>query len=421
MASRPETTTSMQCICSTFGSAGDVFPMLGLALALRERGHDILFLTNAHFEKLVRGHGLSFEPLGTEADFQASISNPDLWNPRRAFGHVFRSFGPFLKRQYEVHAQHAAEPDVVAITNCLGLGAYVARDKFGTRTITVHCQPAVVWSDIEPPTLPGIMGPRWLKSLMYALGEKFVIDRVVCPFLNPWRRELGLPPVQRITRWWNSPDGVLCMFPAWYAPPQRDWPANLVQTDFPLWNANSDAGLSADVARFLAAGDPPIVFTPGSANVHGAEFFAAAVQACRTLQRRGILLTEYREQIPGALPDTVAHFSYVPLDALLPRCAAFVHHGGIGSTSQALLAGIPQVLMPLAHDQYDNGMRVERSGVGASIPSPKFTGPRLTEALRKLMASPSVAVACRTAAAKLAKCEGLTRSADAIEQFCRST
>ncbi|MFO1093651.1 MAG: glycosyltransferase [Planctomycetaceae bacterium] len=408
----------MQFLCSTFGSAGDVFPMLGLALALYERGHEILFVTNGHFESLVRGHGLPFEPLGTEADYQASISNPDLWNPRRAFGHVFRSFGPFLKRQYEIHTQHAGKPDVVALTNCLGFGAFVARDKFHIRTLTVHCQPAVVWSDIEPPTLPGIMGPRWLKSLMYTLGEKFVIDGVVCPFLNPWRRELGLPPVKKITRWWNSPDGVLCMFPDWYAPPQRDWPPNLVQTDFPLWNANSNAGLSADVSIFLEQGDPPIVFTPGSANVHGAEFFGAAVEACHALRRRGILLTEFREQIPAALPDTVKHFAYVPLDLLLPRCAAFVHHGGIGSTSQALLAGNPQVLMPLAHDQYDNGTRVERLGVGASIPSPKFNGARLTEALRKLLTSPSVASACRTAAAKLVQRDGLARSAAAIERLC---
>jgi len=407
----------MHILCSTFGSAGDVFPMLGLALALRDRGHRILFVTNGHFADVVRGHGLPFEPLGTEADFQAGISNPDLWRPRRAFAHAFRSFSPFLKRQYEIHADLAADPATVAITNGLGFGAFVARDKLGLRTITVHCQPAVVWSDVEPPTLPGLAGPRWLKSAMYALGEKLVIDRVVCPFLNPWRRELGLPPVHRITRWWNSPDGVLCMFPDWFAPPQPDWPTQLVQTDFPLWNAGSEAGLSEDVAQFLNAGDRPIAFTPGSANVHGAGFFAAAIDACRALHRRGILLTPFVEQLPVSVPDSVRHFSYVPLDLLLPRCAAFVHHGGIGSTSQGLLAGIPQVLMPLAHDQFDNGARVEKLGVGAAIPAPRFTGPRLTEALRTLLESQTVASACHSAAEKLANRDGLSRSAEAIERL----
>lgn len=369
-------------VCSTFGSAGDVFPILGLALALRERGHDILFATNDHFRVLVESHGLPFEPLGTEADFQACISNPDLWHPQRAFGHVFRCMQPIVKRQYAIHEECAARGgDVVAISNCLGFGALLAREKLRIPLVTLHVQPAVIWSRYEPPTLPGVIGPRWLKSLMYGLGEKFVIDRTVCPFLNEWRRELGLPPVKRITRWWNSPDGIVCLFPDWFAAPQPDWPPNLFQTDFPLWNADSSDGLPPEVEAFLRSGDAPIVFTPGSANVHGHEFFTAAVEACRTLKRRGILLTGYVDQLPANLPESIAHFHYVPLDVLLPRCAAFIHHGGIGSTSQALLAGIPQVLMPLAHDQFDNGARVEKLGVGASIPAPKFNATRLIRIL----------------------------------------
>jgi rhamnosyltransferase subunit B len=252
---------------------------------------------------------------------------------------------------------------------------------------------------------------------MYGLGEKFVIDRTVCPFLNEWRHELGLPPLSRITRWWNSPDGIVCLFPDWYAAPQPDWPPNLVQTDFPLWNAHVEQGLAPEVDAFLRSGEPPIVFTPGSANVHGHEFFAAAVEACRALNRRGILLTEHADQIPSGLPESVAHFPYVPLDLLLPRAAAFVHHGGIGSTSQALLAGIPQVLMPLAHDQFDNGARVENLGIGASIPAPKFNAARLTEALKRLFGSDAVMHSCRVAAKRLANRDGLTTSAEAIDHL----
>jgi len=403
-------------LCSTFGSAGDVFPILGLALELRRRGHEIVFATNSHFEALIRSHGLPFQALGTEADYQACIRDPDLWKPRAAFAHVFQSFRPILKQQYELHAElHARDRNAIAISNCLGFGARLAQEKLGVRLITLHVQPAVIWSDAAPPKLPGIAGPRWLKSLMYGIGEKLVIDRTVCPFLNPWRAELGLPPVKRITRWWNSPDGVLCLFPDWFAPPQRDWPPNLIQTDFPLWNANSAQGLAPEVEGFLNAGDPPIVYTPGSANMHGSEFFAAAIEACRVLNRRGILLTEFAEQLPGNLPTSVAHFRYVPLDVLLPRAAAFVHHGGIGSTSQGLAAGIPQVLMPLAHDQFDNAARVEKLGVGASIPAPRFNTVRLTNALRSLFGSPSVAAACQAAAARLTERDGLSLAAEWID------
>ena len=409
-------------ICSTFGSAGDVFPLLGLSLALRERGHDILFATNEHFRTLIERHGLPFESLGTEADYQACIRNPDLWHPQRAFGHVFRTMQPVLKQQYAIHEECAKTGhDVVAISNCLGFGALLARERLRMPLITLHVQPAVIWSRYDPPTLPGVIGPRWLKSLMYGLGEKFVIDRTVCPFLNEWRRELGLPPVKQITRGWNSPDGIICLFPDWYAAPQPDWPPNLIQTDFPLWNADSSQGLAPEAEAFLAAGDAPIVFTPGSANVHGQTFFAAAVEACRVLNRRGILLTGYTDQLPARLPESVAQFHYVPLDVLLPRAAAFVHHGGIGSTSQALLAGMPQVLMPLAHDQFDNGARVEKLGVGASIPAPKFNATRLTATLQRLFESNAVMSACQTAAARLANRDGLSRAAEAIDSLLGAT
>jgi UDP:flavonoid glycosyltransferase YjiC (YdhE family) len=105
----------------------------------------------------------------------------------------------------------------------------------------------------------------------------------------------------------------------------------------------------------------------------------------------------------------------VPLDLLLPRAAAFIHHGGIGSTSQGLAAGISQVLMPLAHDQFDNAARVEKLNVGKSIPAPKFSAARLTTALQRLLASQSVAAACRTAADQLTNHDGLTRAAETID------
>jgi rhamnosyltransferase subunit B len=402
-------------ICSTFGSAGDVFPLLGLALELRRRGHEVTFATNEHFRKVIESYGLPYEPLGTEEDFKTCIQNPDLWHPKRAFRHVLQSLQPALKRQYDIHAERSRAGQVISITNCFGFGALMAQEKLGLPVITLHLQPAALWSDRQPPTLPGLFGPRWLKSLLYCFAERYFIDPVVCPFLNQWRHELGLPPVRKITRWWNSRFGLLCMFPDWYCPQPDDWPSGLMQTDFPLWNHKAAESLAPEVEIFLARGEPPIVFTPGSANLHGQQFFTSAVHACQTLGRRGILLTEFAEHLPAQLPDTVAHFNYIPLDLLLQKAAAFVHHGGIGSTSQAMLAGIPQFLMPLAHDQFDNAARIKRLRIGDSIPSHKFTGPRLTKSLHRLLGSATITNECRNVAVRLAKRDGISRSVDEIE------
>jgi rhamnosyltransferase subunit B len=405
----------MNFLLSSFGSSGDVFPMVGLALELRKRGHEVTFATNGHYGYVAEKHGIPFEPLGTEAEFQACINHPDLWHPQRAFAHVFRFLKPGMKRQYEIYADHAKKPGAVGITTCFGFGALLVQEKMSLPVVTVHLQPSVIWSDVAPPEMPGMFGPRWLRNFMYRVGVKFFIDPVVLPFLNGWRAELNLSPVKNITNWWHSPFAVACLFPEWFAPPQRDWPANLIQTDFPLWNDQSDVGLDSDVEAFLQCGDAPIAFTPGTTNIHGQEFFEAAIEACSILNRRGLLLTEFREQLPTTLPESVMHVRYAPFDRLLPRCAAFVHHGGVGSASQAMAAGIPQLIMPLAHDQFDNLARLKKLNLGDRLVPKKFTGPRVAKILRRLLNSPDVAAACRAVAEHLEKKDGLARMADAIE------
>lgn len=390
--------------------------MLGLALELRRRGHEVTLATNDYYSQTAARQGIPFEPLGTKAEFEACVRDPNLWHPRNSFRHVFEALRPSLRRQYDIHVEAAARGPVVGVTQCFGMGALLAREKLGIPVVSLHVQPAVLWSDIDPPSLPGVFGPRWLRSLLYGVGEKYFIDPVVCPFLNSWRAELGLAPVRRITRWWHSPDGVIAMFPAWYAPPQPDWPSPLWQTNFPLWNDQADRPLADEVDRFLQLGAPPVVFTPGSTNVHGEAFFRTAVEACTRLQRRAILLTEFPEQLPKSLPESIAHFRYVPLDRLLHRCAAFVHHGGIGSMSQALLAGVPQVLMPLAHDQFDNAERVRRLGVGDGVPAAKFTTARLVRALQPLLDSADMLERCQALSQKLAARDGIRLAADALER-----
>src|SRR5690606_30678605 len=124
--------------------------------------------------------------------------------------------------------------------------------------------------------------------------------------------------------------------------------------------------------EFLVAGEPPIVFAPGSANVQATEFFRTAAEVCEQLGRRGVLMTKYPDQLPPDLPRSVRQFGFVPFSKLLPRAAALVHHGGIGTCAQGLAAGLRQVVMPMAYDQLDNGTRLARLGVGGVIPVEKF-------------------------------------------------
>ena len=112
----------------------------------------------------------------------------------------------------------------------------------------------------------------------------------------------------------------------------------------------------------------------------GPAFLRGCRPACRLLGRRGLLLTRHREHSPGPSAGRI-HVPYAPFSELLPRCAALVHHGGIGTSSQAMAAGIPQVVMPMAYDQPDNAYRMVKLGVAAELVPEQFTAPNLAKTL----------------------------------------
>ena len=273
----------MHCIFSPIGSAGDVNPMLGIAAALHGRGHDVSFVANGYFRESVERAGLQFVELGTRELFHAIANHPNLWKPHRAFSYVFhQAVLPILRGQYAVIEALRRPGESVVVANCLGFGARIAQEKLGVPLVTLHVQPAVLLSRTAPPEFSGVTVPPWLRWRLFELAQRLVIDRVVCPEVNRFRGELGLPPMRKTMRWWHSPQCVLCAFPEWFALAQRDWPPQCVQTDFPLWDGADDRQPLGEVEEFLDAGAPPIVFAPGSANVFAAPFFAAAVERVHT-------------------------------------------------------------------------------------------------------------------------------------------
>lgn len=407
----------MHFTVSPFGSAGDVFPFLGLALELSSRGHDVSFVTTGYFEESVRRHGLQYVELGTKEEFLEAVNDPDLWSQSRSFPLVFERIASVFRQHYELLAEQHARHPTIAISSCLGFGARLAQEKLGIPLVSVHLQPAVIHSQLDPPMLAGYALPRWFANAALRMGERFVLDRVAFPEINQFRAEIGLEPQRGLLSWWHSPQQNICLFPEWFAAQQTDWPPHSHLADFPLWDDQADQPLPASVAQFLDAGEAPIVFTPGSANRFGRKFFRAAVEACQRIKKRGILLTPFSDQVPSPLPDEVRHFDYVPLTPLLTRCAMLVHHGGVGTTAQGLAAGVPQLIMALAHDQFDNGARVRRLGVGSWMYPQQFFGSWVARRMHSLLTSDKVQRACELSAKRLSARNGISYAADHVERF----
>lgn len=412
----------MRVLLLPVGSAGDVHPFVGLGLALRRRGHEVVLATNPYFADLARRAGLEFVPIGDD-NFLAALQNPELWHPTRGFRAVMEwGVLPLLKPIFEFIRERYEPGQTVVAAGSLAFGARIAQEALGVPTASVHLQPMIFRSLIDPPRLPAMLRgpfvPRWLLAAQYWAVDRLVIDRVVQGPVNAQRSGLGLAPVERILdRWVHSPQCVLGMFPEWYAARQADWPPHTHLPGFPLYDEQGVTEPPADLEAFLHAGDAPIAFTPGSANVQGGPFFRAAIEACRMLGRRGLLLTRFPDQIPQPLPSSVRHVAFAPFGWLLPRMAALVHHGGIGTMSQALRAGIPQLVMPLSHDQPDNAYRVRDMQAGDFLPPKKFRGPAVAKSLARLLTSPEIAAGCRRAAQRFDGANGLDAACGLLERL----
>jgi rhamnosyltransferase subunit B len=174
--------------------------------------------------------------------------------------------------------------------------------------------------------------------------------------------------------------------------------------------------LDAELQRFLDAGAPPIAFTPGSAMRHAHEFFNSAVSACQMLGRRGLLVTRHADHLPENLPAEIRSVEYAPFSQLLPRCAAVVHHCGIGTSAQSLAAGIPQLATPMNHDQPDNADRLFRLGVSRTLPVRRFTARAAAAALDELLRSATIAATAKSARDRLSNTDGAAVAADWIER-----
>lgn len=423
----------MKILLLTFGSRGDVHPMLGLGRALRARGHEAVLLTNPAFRADTEQAGLGFVPVGSEDDYRQTLAHPKLWHPIDGLGVMWRYLlRPALRPTFDVLQQmvgshgDTAGREFLVLASPLAMGARVAQEKLGIRLISTYTSATLLRSVQDPLTIaqwrvPGYV-PHWARSAVWRLLDRAKLDPLVKPALESLRSELGLPPLAGrgaavFDRWIHSPSGGLTLFPPWFAASATDWPPGIRCGSFPLYDDAGEAPdpHAAELQDFLARGAAPVVFMPGSAQHGTGPFFESAVAACRQAGLRGILLGQASGAGHAQWPDQFWSAPYFPFGHLLSQARAIVHHGGIGTSAQALRAGIPQLVWPQAYDQFDNAMRLERLGVGAQLRTSPVAAAELAQALATLLGSTACREACARWAAELGSGGQLDAACDWLE------
>lgn len=409
----------MRVLIEVVGSHGDFLPFLAIGKELKLRGHEVQYYASAVFERYAQDAGLGFTSIGTVEEYQTFLASPDATHAVKGVKLLADTIMGWLPRTVEAMKKDVVPGETILVGSTFALGTRLVQEMLGVPTVTVQLAPSSFRSEyLAPRFYPlGHMEkvPRFIKRLLWKISDKQMLDPIFTVPFNQYRATLGLPPIARLMHGWiHEADSIVAMFPDWLAPVQPDWPAQLQLTNFPLHDGSSEQALSEEVLAFLDAGAPPIAFTTGTGNATSAEFFAASAEACRLAGRRGILLTSNPAQLPHPLPDGVAHFSFVPFKALLPRLAAFVHHGGVGSMSQAMEAGVPQLIRPMAFDQFDNASRAIKLGVAREVLPMAYKADKVAQVLNDLIDDGEVQAACQRIAARLAGANGAGETAELI-------
>jgi len=258
-----------------------------------------------------------------------------------------------------------------------------------------------------------VLGPEVMGFLLN-LSKSLYKAKAVTGF----RDELGLPDVGNpMFEGQHSPARVLALFSEVFAQRQPDWPQQTEITGFCFYDGHHEAVVPAELIRFLDSGAPPIVFTLGSSAVWVArDFFRESIEAARSIGRRAVLVIGDERNLPRSLPQGVIAVDYVPYQSLLPRACAVVHHGGVGTTSQALLAGVPTLIVPFAFDQSDNAEHAFRVGTSRTLYRKNYKAAKVANELEELLRHPVYSHRALEVSQKLKRENGAARAADLIEE-----
>lgn len=383
--------TEKRIVFCTFGSLGDVYPILTLAREMKRRGHSPVVATSPCYRKLAETQGVAFHPVRPDIDVTDPAVLQRAMDRRTGARYILCDILlPALRDSYEDTMAVAAGADLI-VTHPVALNSFLYARKSRLPWAAVALAPASLFSIHDPAVFGGMpfaekyaaLGPAFQRALRRTLA--FLFERDWKPF-RKLEKELGLPRARNPLLWTPEAHLVLGLFSPVLAAPQRDWPANSHATGFPFFGHNE--GNSLELQRFLDSGEPPIVFTLGSAAVGAAgDFFQQSAEAAHRLNRRAVLLVgrDPRNQPVGALPPGVIAVPYAPHAAAFPRACVVVHQGGIGTTGEAMRAGRPTLVVPYSHDQPDHAARLTRLGVARSIPRERYNSTTATREIQALL------------------------------------
>lgn len=415
-----------------FGSLGDLFPYLAVAKTLQARGHQVTVGSTALYQQQIEAESIRFTHLRCGLDRYTTAESVRrlltlFFDPVRG-GKVITAEMMAQIRDTFVDTRAALVDADVVISNPLAYATPIACRERDVPWLSTVLAPMFLLSTHEPPIMTAAPWMNSLHRFSPALYRAVfaLIKNATLGWTKPVYelcRELHLPAPSGhpLFEGQYSPYGTLAMFPSGFAEPQPDWPSHTRVTGFPYFaTAAGEAATERKIEDFLAAGAPPMVFALGSSAVNIAgDFYVTSASIARQLGQRAVLVYgQYADQIKN-IPagDDILAIPYVAYEKLFAGASVIAHQGGIGTLAQAMRARKPMLVVPFGFDQPDNGLRIQRLGLGLTLPRDKYRVDTALPLLRNLLFEARYRQQAETVGKELAATDGASRAADCIEEL----
>jgi sterol 3beta-glucosyltransferase len=371
----------------TYGSRGDVQPFVALAMGLQKAGHSVCLAAPHRFSEFAEQHGICFSPLPGDPEEISARLNEAKKNVLRTInslrGYVFSIAGQVADAAVEA----SKDADLIVHSFLFTTGGHSFARALGIPDVSVQgfpmFAPTRAFPNVAMPSVPpGVLSyfTHWLANQIfwYVGNIGFRKWRVAVPGVEDVKLHWPFDPSQNVL----TP--LLFSYSPTVVPRPEDWTAsNIHVTGYFLLDTPTSYTPPVELELFLAAGDPPFCVTFGSMiNQDTAKISLIVRDALTRSRQRGIILTGWSGIEPDAHDEDLLYLEAAPHDWLFPRCLAVLHHGGAGTTAAGLRAGIPNLVIPHAADQWFWGKRVAAIGAG---PHPLDIDELTAESLTKVL------------------------------------
>lgn len=403
----------MRIIIPTIGTRGDIQPYIALALGMQKAGHQVIVVSHPSLKTLVESYEVPFAPMGPDVDLgkEAALIRGKSKNFMMGFLRVMKFSFRMLEESHLELLELCKGQDLIVVSH--SAAGSIEADLLKIPTVSATLMPMAIPAN-DPTTT--VLGKAVGKLAGAAMG--LVMTRP----LDNIRKRVGLSKMGQYGI--TSPKLNLIPISPVVDPPNPYWEARHQMTGFWFAPAPQNWQPTAALANFLQNGKPPVVISLGAMSISGDDAMQAAKITVDALEKSGVrgIIQGWDESMRQLkYSENIFHGGSIPHDWLLERSAAIIHHGGFGTTSSGLKAGIPSMAVPHIIDQFIWGQKLFDLGVGPKpLPRTKMTVESLTEALGDLTTNPSYSEKAQEIGTTIRAENGIANAVRLIEESMAS-